>query len=222
MIQAISERERRGLYAAAVQQTRRGRLGGVQVFASPPRDLRVRRTYRKLCDALVELALEEGYEAVTVRALTGRAGVGYATFFRHFRNKDALLRVLLEETLGDLMAQLGPRATRANPVGVSAPIFEHALAHAARYRVLLAAGEAAGAIDLCAQLCRRTLAVNFVPKPGSAVPFEVAVQHLVRSFIWLLSWYLSERPAYTPEQMGRIVEQLIYAPTYEVALLRRP
>lgn len=189
--------------------------------APPPRDPRVRRTHRKLLDALVALVLEEGYEAVTVRALTGRAGVGYATFFRHFESKDALLRVLLEETLDDLMAQLGPRATQPNPVGVSAPIFAHALAHAERYRVLLAAGEAVGAVDHCVQLSRRTLAANFVPKPGSAVPFEVAVQHLVRSFIWLLSWYLNERPPYTPEQLGKIVEQLVYAPTYGVAFARR-
>lgn len=189
--------------------------------APPPRDLRVRRTHRKLLDALVALVLEEGYEAITVRALTGRAGVGYATFFRHFESKDALLRVLLKETLDDLMAQLGPRAAQPNPVGVSAPIFAHALAHAERYRALLAAGEAVGAVDYCVQLSRRTLAANFVPKPGSAVPFEVAVQHLVRSFIWLLSWYLNERPPYTPEQLGKIVEQLVYAPTYGVAFARR-
>lgn len=98
--------------------------------------------------------------------------------------------MLLEEPLDDLMAQLGPQATQPNPVGVSAPIFAHALAHADRYRVLLAAG---GAVGHCVQLSHRALAANFVPKPGSAVPFEVAVQHLVRSFIWLLSWYLNER-----------------------------
>ena len=42
------------------------------------------RTRQAMADALVALALELGYDNFTIRALTKRANVGYATFFRHF------------------------------------------------------------------------------------------------------------------------------------------
>src|SRR5690606_12454565 len=59
-------------------------------------DARVRRTRRRLQDALVALVLERGYEAVTIRDVAERADVGYATFFRHYASKEALLLDLLE------------------------------------------------------------------------------------------------------------------------------
>src|SRR5205809_797707 len=48
-------------------------------------DRRVRRTQQLLAEALIALTLEKGYEAVTIRDITKRADVGYATFFRHYR-----------------------------------------------------------------------------------------------------------------------------------------
>ena len=46
-------------------------------------DRRVRRTQNLLAKALIALTLEKGYEAVTIRDITQRADVAYATFFRH-------------------------------------------------------------------------------------------------------------------------------------------
>ena len=45
------------------------------------RDRQVKRTEDLLAKALIALSLEKGYEAVTIRDLTERADVGYATFF---------------------------------------------------------------------------------------------------------------------------------------------
>lgn len=43
---------------------------------------------RRLHEAMIELVSERGYEAVTVRELTGRAGVSQATLYRHFASKE--------------------------------------------------------------------------------------------------------------------------------------
>src|SRR5690606_29002804 len=71
-------------------------------------DARVIRTRRRLRVALVALTLERGYEAVSIRELTDVAGVGYATFFRHSRDKAELLLDLLNELLAELMTLLEP------------------------------------------------------------------------------------------------------------------
>ena len=54
-------------------------------------DRRIQRTRKLLFDALLDLILEKGYEAVTVQHIIDRASVGRSTFYAHFENKDQLL-----------------------------------------------------------------------------------------------------------------------------------
>ena len=61
-------------------------------------DKRSNRTRQALTNALISLTLEKNYDNVTVRDLAERADIGYATFFRHFTDKDALLADVLEDT----------------------------------------------------------------------------------------------------------------------------
>ncbi len=187
-----------------------------QMPRSGPLDARVQKTHRKLLDALVELVSERGYDAVTVRDLTERAGVGYATFFRHFSSKEALLERLLEDTLADLLKQLSPEPLEPRETGTR--VFRHARDHAERYRVLLRTGEVTGLLERCTQLSTEILSRTFAPKPGSVVPFEVAAYHLVYSFVGLIAWYLDVGTLHTPERMGEILEKLILEPTYAAAL----
>ena len=58
---------------------------------SPSNDRRIDRTRKLLTDALIELVLEKGYEAVTVQDIIDRANVGRSTFYAHFENKEQLL-----------------------------------------------------------------------------------------------------------------------------------
>jgi AcrR family transcriptional regulator len=55
-------------------------------------DKRSERTRQALASALIELMLEEGYEAATVHRVAARAGVGRSTFYLHFADKRELLR----------------------------------------------------------------------------------------------------------------------------------
>jgi AcrR family transcriptional regulator len=55
-------------------------------------DKRSERTRQALASALIQLMLEEGYEAVTVHRVVARAGVGRSTFYLHFADKRELLR----------------------------------------------------------------------------------------------------------------------------------
>ena len=81
--------------------------------------------------AAFELFAADGYEATTVEAITGRAGVARRTFFRYFRSKDdvifpdhELLLALAEERL----ATLGRRAPVAAVCEATTLVFEHYVA----------------------------------------------------------------------------------------------
>jgi AcrR family transcriptional regulator len=177
-------------------------------------DRRVRRTQHLLARALIDLTLEKGYEAVTIRDLTERADVGYATFFRHYRDKDALLEDVLDVVLGELSGLLAPIAPGGDPVAVGALLFRYVQAHHEVVRVLL--GSRA--------LLARVLAVGTAqivaaqrPRPDSPVPPDLAAHHLVAASIALVAWWLDHGQPYPPERMGLIYHELIARPTTELA-----
>src|SRR5437660_2240565 len=89
------------------------------------RDRRVRRTQHLLARALIALTLEKGYEAVTIRDITGRADIGYATFFRHYRDKEALLEDVSDVVLAELIERLGPMRPDTDQIEVGTRLFRY-------------------------------------------------------------------------------------------------
>lgn len=57
-----------------------------------------RRNRAALIRAAQELFRERDYGAVSIRHIIGRAGVGLGTFYNHFKDKEDLLRLILEES----------------------------------------------------------------------------------------------------------------------------
>src|SRR5690242_12760182 len=89
-------------------------------------DRRVKRTQNLLAKALITLTLEKGYDAITIRDITDYADVGYATFFRHYHDKDSLLRDVSEVVLAEL-EQLLPRSS--DMLGIGTPLFRYVQAN---------------------------------------------------------------------------------------------
>jgi AcrR family transcriptional regulator len=153
-------------------------------------DLRITRTRQALGAALVALTLERGFERLSVRDLAERAGVGYATFFRHYASKEVLLEDVSEATLRDLTELLGPLWATDDPEGMGTRLFEHAAANAELYRVLLRTrhhGPLQRALELSARGFRETYR-----GAGGVVPLEVAAHHIVHACVALLEWWLEE------------------------------
>ena len=177
-------------------------------------DPRILRTQKALAKAMIALTLEKGYEAVTIRDLAERAGIGYATFFRHYADKAALLNDVLEVFVDELLEVL---QRRAGEPGSSALIFSYIQEHQALARVLLASqGTAALVRRLQATSVAHTLAQSR-PRAGSPVPPEVAAHHLVAASISLIQWWLENDQPYPPARMGAIYDALILAPTHALA-----
>src|SRR2546421_5853739 len=100
-------------------------------------DRRVRRTQHLLAKALIALTLEKGYESVTIRDITERADIGYATFFRHYHSKDELLQDVSEVVIEELTDLLFA-APVSEPEQVGAMIFDYVRQHNEVIRALLA------------------------------------------------------------------------------------
>src|SRR5947209_15621162 len=89
-------------------------------------DRRVKRTQQLLAKALIARTLEKGYEAVTIRDITERADIGYATFFRHYHHKDELLQDVLDVVLTELIDLLSPAIPNTNdPTTIGVLLFRY-------------------------------------------------------------------------------------------------
>lgn len=175
-------------------------------------DRRVRRTRRALAEALIALMQERPYEAVTIREIAARADIGYATFFRHYPDKDALLGDTLEVAIDAIVALLTPALAGDDPNAIGAALFRYARDNAALCRVLL--GGRATAL-LLARFGARGGAPSDppAPPPPPGIPAAIAAHHRITASLSLLQWWLDAGMPYPPERMGAIYHDLILRPT---------
>ncbi|MAS37797.1 MAG: TetR family transcriptional regulator [Anaerolineaceae bacterium] len=176
-------------------------------------DRRVIRTRKLLRNALMELILEKGYDAVTVQDITDRADLGRATFYVHYRGgKEQLLVSNLEEIYDELVSRLKPLKREGLLPGPHKPsqvAFEHAAEHHDLYLVLLRSQAAAS----IAQRIREYLAGVIhqeleVLATESPIPLKVIASYMAGSLIALITWWLENDMPYSPEYMSQIFSRL--------------
>lgn len=183
-------------------------------------DRRVKRTQRLLAQALIVLTLERGYDAVTIRDITQRADIGYATFFRHYHDKNALLADVLQVVLEQLLDRLQPQHTdgqETNPAVVGTLIFEYLHDHSEVCRVLLGSQGPASLVRRVIEEGAQRVVREHAPRQGGAVPVEIAANHIVAATIALIQWWLDHEMPYPPQRMGMIYAELIYRPASTLA-----
>ena len=62
--------------------------------------------------AAKELFLEEGYDSTTIRKIADRVGISAPALYLYFRDKEALLLALCDQTFGHLLDEIGRASCR--------------------------------------------------------------------------------------------------------------
>lgn len=182
-------------------------------------DKRINQTRRALTSALISLTLEKGYDAISVRDISERAGVGYATFFRHFSDKDALLEDVLEGTLTDFLGLIQP--VMNDPERTVTLVFEHVKRNPDLVRVLLRTRNVSPLLPRIFVFSSQAMLETLTPNPKSLIPPEIAAHHMIVSILELIEWWLEHEMPYPPEHMGKIVNALIMQPARTLAFLEK-
>jgi AcrR family transcriptional regulator len=84
----------------------RGRGGGPPIWTRRPREQRGRTrtvTRDEIVEAALAVADEEGYEAVSMRNVAARLGVGAMTLYHYVSSKDDLLDLMFDEIMRELL-----------------------------------------------------------------------------------------------------------------------
>jgi len=71
---------------------------------------RTLETRARLINAAKDIIRENGFEAMRVEEVVLRAGTAKGTFFAHFRDKDALMDLIIGEQIDDFLDQLQTQA----------------------------------------------------------------------------------------------------------------
>jgi AcrR family transcriptional regulator len=180
-------------------------------------DRRVRRTHHALARALIELTLEKGYDSITIRDITERADIGYATFFRHYEDKKALLRDVLQVVLSDLMEMLASLNSDNDPARMGMLLFQYVQEHSELVRVLLNSYNSSSIGEQIIQAGTQSILSKHAPREDSTVPAEIVAHHIMTASISLIQWWLDHDMSHPPERMGTIYRDLILQPARQIA-----
>jgi len=180
-------------------------------------DRRVLRTQESLGNALVDLTLDIGYDAITIKELTQQANIGYATFFRHFKSKDELLMYVLQSVLEELFEVMKPQTT---PYNQALAMFEYVQGNSRTYRVFIDLPRDSKLFDTVYDAVANSIHENYVARDESLIPMAIAVNHIVTSISELIRWWIVNDMAISPEKMAIIQSELIIKATELVALDR--
>ena len=187
-------------------------------------DRRVRRTKKSLEDALIALTLEKEYDDITIQEITDRADIGYRTFFRHYSDKDELLKDVLSTTIMELRELMTPPSPEilADPNFKAADfkegvvLFRHVQEHCDLYRVLLRSERTF--VESVIAFAIQGMEANL----GSLIEPEISIEILANHMAWatlaLVRWWLDSDMPCSPEVMGEYSFRLIVQPTRDMIL----
>jgi len=183
-------------------------------------DRRVQRTRRLLHEAFISLILERGYDAVTIRDVVERAGVGRSTFYTHFADLEEVLvgwppghRWLREFAAG------GPSEQR--PLGFTRALLEHVDEHRRIWRALVGKRGGLAVKQRFRQSLLEVVREDVAALAGKqrAEVVDGIVHYVAGAFMELVFWWLDARTALAPADVDAIFHRLT-APA--LAAIARP
>ena len=172
---------------------------------------RTSRTQSALRAALLTLLEEGPFEQVTVRDITARACVGYATFFRRYPDKEALLHDVAAREIRQLLAMTLPILftvdSRASSQAVCAYVWEHRKLWSA----LLTGGAAATLKQEFVRQARELAAKSL--DLHSWLPGDLSVVFSVSATVEIFSWWLNQADPPPVVDMAEILDSLVVTPS---------
>ena len=174
-------------------------------------DPRIARTTHALGRALIELIQERDFRDITVQNILDRAGVGRATFYAHYRNKEDVLHSSYERVFAtfELMLDRSPSsaATRLFPVA-------EFLTHIGEAHGVVTALRRAGQLDdawaLCAGSAARTIERRIERSAGVTprISRPLVARMLAGALMETIRWWQDRPSAATPAEMDAAFHEL--------------
>lgn len=173
-------------------------------------DARIAKSRGALRTALLALVTEMPFEDLSVAAITTRAGVGYATFFRHYATREALLAEIADDLIRQLLDLIAPLMLAQENDAAALALACFVDTHRPLCRALLVgAGDA----------MRRDITTRSITAAGQSgvampdwLPQDLGVIHGVAATLTIIRWWLEQDPPQEAAVVADIIEKLVFSP----------
>ncbi len=191
-----------------------------QVSKPMREDSRTVRTRDALRRATLLLIEEQPFDHIAVRDIVAKAGIGYATFFRHYRTKAAVLDDIAAHEIKRLVetttTALNTENARAAALALAVYVSEHKALWSALFN--------GGASDTMRQEFIR-ISVEYTekqPHRSDWLPSELASVHNASANLEIIAWWLRQPVPIPIEQLALILDRLVITPILDSSSLAVP
>ncbi|WP_207905465.1 TetR/AcrR family transcriptional regulator [Caulobacter sp. BK020] len=163
-----------------------------------------------MTEGLLALLEETAFEQITIQDIVQRAGIGYATFFRHFADKQALLERLAADEIRGLIDLTLPVLASVDARASALALCAYIEARRTLWSALLTGGAAA---ILREEFIRQTnLVGGAVEEEGAWPPRDLIVPFAIGGVLDILTWWLRQDAPVDQERVAVLLADLVIAP----------
>ena len=141
--------------------------------------------------ALLALVEDRSLGDISIKDITGQAGVSYPTFFRHYASKTAVVEDIATEEVRQLLA-LALEAFRQT--GTADALCRYVQAHRKLWTVLLNGGAADAMRREFTRIGAESAGIG--PRFAPWLPIELAAPFITSGIVEILAWWLRQPDDY--------------------------
>ncbi|MFV8817612.1 TetR/AcrR family transcriptional regulator [Haliea sp. E17] len=173
-------------------------------------DSRALRSRDALCNALLRLLESQALDEISIRHIAAEAGVGHATFYRHYKSKEALLDDLAAEEMERLVGLALPVLAEQDAAASCLTLCTYVENHRSLWSTLLTGGAALAMKEQLLEISRQ-LTREFDP-PEEPLPIDLRVTLSASAIVEFLAWWLRQADPRPVEEVARMLHQGVIGP----------
>jgi AcrR family transcriptional regulator len=172
------------------------------------------RTRAALRDALLVLLEQKAFDQINIRDIAAQSGTGYATFFRHYETKVALLDDVAADLIGNLIGLSLPVLLKTDNTRDAARAVCRYVQDNRKIWTALLTGGAAGTMR--EEFLRQARQIPTMPaKHTTWLPDDLKMVYGVGATVEILAWWLRSAEGYGIEEVAEILDRLVISPTLQ-------
>jgi AcrR family transcriptional regulator len=168
------------------------------------------RSRAALRAALLKLLVRDSYEAISIRDITREAGVGSATYYRHYQDKGELLDDIAAEQMKALIDASIPVYKTTGSRDAARALCLYVERHKELWTLLLSSG-AAGAMRMAFTSHLRQVSPP-AAMPSFKSPEDLRLSVSASGVIEVLSWWLVEARELKAQKIAEFLDELVIGP----------
>ncbi len=160
--------------------------------------------------ALLELLKARSLDDISIRHIVDEAGVGYATFYRHYSAKEELLDDVAAGEMDRLVELSLPALGTADSAAASLVLCQYVVDHWSLWSILLTGGAAAAMKEELLQITRE-IASGWKPA-DHWLPTDLRRALSTGMIIEILVWWLKQTDPRPVEEVAEIFDRVVIGP----------